>query len=67
MKSKIKTIILILVILVLSQLLFKDNTEFKWFVKNIYPYLNLALLGIFVAIFINILVRKMIKEEDSFS
>lgn len=66
-KQKLLPFVVILVILVLSQLLFKDNTEFKWFVKNIYPYLNLALLGIFVAIFINILVRKMIKEEDSFS
>ena len=62
-KQKVIPSLVMVLILVLSQVLFKDNTEFKWFVLNVYPYLNLLLLIIFVIIFINIMVRKLIEKE----
>lgn len=62
-KQTFMPILVMIVILVLSQVLFKDNTQFKWFVLNIYPYLNLFLLMIFVIIFINVIIRRIIEKE----
>ena len=62
-KQKIVPILVIALILILSQVLFKDNTQFKWFVLHIYPYLNLLLLLIFLIIFINVIIRKFIEKE----
>ena len=62
-KQKLLPIIVTIAILLLSQILFKDNSEFKWFIYNIYPYLNLLLLIIFVIIFINIIVKKIFEKE----
>ncbi len=49
--------IVIIFILTLSKILFKNNTEFKWYIKNIYPYTNLVLLVIIILIFILILIH----------
>lgn len=62
-KQKLLPTITTIIILVLSQMLFKDNTEFKWFIYHVYPYLNLLLLTIFIIIFINIIIRKIIEKE----
>ena len=62
-KQKALPIIITITIMVLSQLLFKDNTQFKWFVFNIYPYLNLALFLILIIIILNIFIRKTIIKE----
>lgn len=62
-KQKIIPIIVTIIILLFSQILFKDNTEFKWFVLNIYPYLNLLLLLILIIISINIIIKRRIEKE----
>lgn len=64
-KQKIIPGFVTIIILALSQVLFKDNTEFKWFIFNIYPYLNLALLIIIVIIALNIFIKKFIIKEAS--
>ena len=58
-KQKLLPTIITILIMVASQLLFKDNTEFKWFVFHIYPYINLVLLAILIIIVINIFIRKI--------
>lgn len=62
-KQNILPIAITFIIMLLSQLLFKDNTEFKWFIHNIYPCLNLLLVVIFIIISINILLKKAIEKE----
>lgn len=62
-KQIVLPITVTVLIALLSQLLFKDNTEFKWFVYNIYPYINLILVGILVIIVLNIFIRKARKKE----
>ena len=57
--------IVVIMIIVLSQILFSNNTQFKWFVYNVYPYCNLILLIIFVIISINIFIRNTIKKRLS--
>lgn len=57
--------IVVIIIIVLSQILFSNNTQFKWFVYNVYPYCNLILLIIFVIISINIFIRNIIKKRLS--
>lgn len=62
-KQKVLPIIITIIIMVISQYLFKDNTEFKWFIHNIYPYLNLLLFIIFIIISLNILIKKKFEKE----
>jgi spore germination protein KB len=62
-KQYVLPITITILICLLSQLLFKDNTKFKLFIHDIYPYINLILLGIFVIISLNIIIRKVIKKE----
>lgn len=62
-KQKLLPIIVTTSVMVLSQLLFKDNTQFKWFIFNIYPYLNLALFIILIIIILNIFIRRNIIKK----
>lgn len=62
-KQKLLPIIITITIMIASQLLFKDNSQFKWFVFHIYPYLNLGLFIILTIIFINVFIRKKIIKE----
>ena len=63
-KQKLLPIIITIIILVLSQILFKDNAEFKFFVLHIFPYLNLLLLALLVIITINIIIRKLLTKKN---
>ena len=50
--------IIITIVLIISKLLFKNNTEFKWYIRFIYPRINILLLIIIIIIAINIIIRK---------
>ena len=57
-KQKILPAITIITIVIISKILFKDNTKFKWYIINIYPYTNLLLLIIILIIFLKIIVKE---------
>lgn len=48
----------------LSLNIFKNNTIYYNFILNIYPYINLLLLSIFIIIALNIIVRKIMKLDN---
>ena len=54
--------ILVGIIIPISLYLFKNNTIFENFTSNIYPYIGLLLLLIFIIISINIFIRKTFLE-----
>ena len=57
-KQKLLPLIIITIIIMLSKILFKNNTEFKMYIKNIYPYINIILLIIIIIITTNIIIRQ---------
>lgn len=57
-KQKLTPFIIIIIINSLSQLLFKDNTEFEYFIYNIYPFINLTLFILLILITFMIFIKK---------
>ena len=58
-------IIVTLFISILSQIIFKNNIYYKFFIYNTYPYINLILLIIIILTTINIIIRKKIFNKQS--
>ena len=63
--KKILPTIIVIAMIYIALKVFKNNTIFYNFILNIYPYICLFLLIIFLIIGINIIIRKIINLEKS--
>ena len=64
---KLLPTIIVIVMIYISLKIFKNNTIFYNFILNIYPYICLLLLSIYLIIGINIIVRLFIEKEKNIS
>lgn len=55
--------IICLIFIYLSIHIFTSNTTYYSFILNIYPYVNLLLLSIFIIVGLNIIIRKIMKLD----
>ena len=62
--NKIVPSICYIIMIIVSLYIFKNNTIFYNFCLDIFPYINLGLLLIFVIIGINIFIRKRLFNEE---
>ena len=60
-ESKLINFIITILMIILSYLLFKNNTSFNEYLYTIYPYLLIPLLIIYIIIFIGALIKKKYK------
>ena len=56
--NKIINLIIIIITIVLSINIFKNNTSFNYYLDSIYPYILLSLLIVFIIIFIFTCIKK---------
>ena len=61
--SKILNLGIIIVMVIVSSIIFKNNTGFNYYLSDIYPYILLGLFIIYFIIFISILIKKCIKKK----
>lgn len=57
-KHKFTNLIISIILIILTTLIFKDNTIFDNYVKNIFPYLMGSIIIIYILLFIKILLSK---------
>ena len=57
-KHKFTNLIISIILIILTILIFKDNTIFDNYVKNIFPYLMGSIIIIYILLFIKILLSK---------
>ena len=63
--KKLVPTILVSIIIFITSYLFKNNTIFYNFTADIFPYICLMILIVFIIICINIFVRKLFKVDVS--
>lgn len=56
--NKYLTIIISILFIVLTTILFKDNTIFDTYIKNIFPYIIASLFLIYIILFLKIIITK---------
>ncbi len=61
--NKIINLIIIIFIIISSILLFKNNTFFNHYLDSVYPYILMILFGIYIIMFIVIIIKKCIKRK----
>lgn len=60
--SKLLSLVIVVLLILGSVYIFKNNTIFEEFILNVYPYINLGFLGLFGVIMIGCMVKKKKKK-----
>ena len=62
--NKIINILIIIITIILSITIFKNNTSFNHYLDSTYPYILLITLIIYIIIFIIIIIKKVLKRKN---